>query len=59
MKETAYGLMVMLGEIQNEMNKNGTPPTLEEINALYEMAVEISDYFEDIEDSIVKQKVAL
>lgn len=46
MKEKAYALMVMLGEIQNEMMKGYEPPTLDEINELYDLAVEINDYFE-------------
>ena len=46
-KELSYRLMVMLGEIQNELNRGGEPVTLSEINELYGMASELNDYFEN------------
>ena len=45
--ETAYSLMVMLGEIQNDMNRSEEPITMEEINELYGKAVEINEYFNE------------
>ena len=41
--EKAYALMVMLGEIKNEMEKGGDPVSLEEIDALYGLASEINE----------------
>lgn len=46
-KELSYKLMVMLGEIQNELNRGGEPVTLDEIGELYGMASELNAYFED------------
>lgn len=46
-KEISYRLMVMLGEIQNELNRGGEPVTPSEINELYGMASELNDYFEN------------
>lgn len=34
-KDTAYGLMIALGEIQNEMERGEDPATIDEIRALY------------------------
>ena len=46
-KELSYRLMVMLGEIQNELNRGGESVTLDEIDELYGMASELNAYFED------------
>lgn len=46
-KELAYELMVMLGELQNELNRGGEPVTLGEIDELYSIASELNAYFED------------
>ena len=46
-KEISYRLMVMLGEIQNELNRGGEPVSLDEINGLYDMASQLNDYFEN------------
>ena len=46
-KELSYRLMVMLGEIQNELNRGGELVTLDEIDELYGMASELNAYFED------------
>lgn len=49
--DIAYGLMVMLGEIQNELAKGGNQVTIDEINELYGMAVELNDYFDGLTES--------
>lgn len=46
--DIAYGLMVMLGEIQNELMKGGDQVTIDEIGELYGMAIELNDYFEGL-----------
>jgi hypothetical protein len=46
-KEAAYELMVMLGEIKNEMERGGETATEEEISALYEKASVVYQYFEN------------
>lgn len=46
-QEISYRLMVMLGEIQNELNRGGEPVSLDEINELYGMASQLNDYFEN------------
>ena len=46
-QEISYRLMVMLGEIQNELNRGGEPVSLDEINELYDMASQLNDYFEN------------
>ena len=46
--DTAYGLMVMLGEIQNELMRGGGPVTIDEVDELYGMAVELNDYFDSL-----------
>lgn len=43
--EIAYGLMVMIGDIQNDYMKGEEPITIEEIDELYGMAVQLNDYF--------------
>ena len=45
MKKIAYGLVIALGEIQNDMRRGNEPPTEEEIDALYEEASKINEYF--------------
>ena len=46
-KELSYRLMVMLGEIQNELNRSDEPVTLDEIDELYGMASKLNAHFED------------
>lgn len=46
-KETAYGLMLIIGTIIDEMNKGGIPPTKNEMNDMYNLAVELNEYFEE------------
>ena len=46
-KNKAYGLMVMLGEIENELRRGGDAVTLDEIQSMGELASEINQYFED------------
>ena len=41
----AEGLVIALGEIQNDMRRGNEPPTEEEIDALYEEASKINEYF--------------
>ena len=43
---TAYGLMLYLGTIQDEMSKGGMPPSKNEVNDMYNLAVELNEYFE-------------
>jgi hypothetical protein len=43
--EKAYGLMVMLGTIIDEMKKGEESVTLEELEELYDMATEINEHF--------------
>ena len=45
-KDTAYGLMLIIGTIQDEMSKGGEAPTEEEVNQMYDLAVELNEYFE-------------
>ncbi len=44
--DLAYQLMIMLGEIQNEMKKGGDTISISEIDELYNMASEIYNHFE-------------
>jgi hypothetical protein len=46
-KNTAYGLMLIIGTIQDEMNKGGEGPTMEEVDNMYDLAVELNEYFEE------------
>jgi hypothetical protein len=45
--ESAYKLLVMLGEISGEMSRGGEPATEKEINELYGYATEVYEYFEN------------
>lgn len=47
MKSVAYALMVMLGEIQNAVNKGNNTIAECEINELCDMATQLNDYFEE------------
>ena len=47
--DLAYGLMLTIGTIQDEMNKGGEPPSLEEIDNLYGLASDLNEWFEDNE----------
>ena len=47
--DLAYGLMLTIGTIQDEMNKGGAPPSLEEIDNLYGLASDLNEWFEDNE----------
>lgn len=47
MTDIAYALMVMLGEIQNDINHGENTISQSEIDELYDMAVEIHDFFEN------------
>ena len=49
--DIAYGLMVMLGEIHNELMRGGDPVTIDEIDKLYGMAVKLNDYFDSLTES--------
>ena len=42
----AYGLVLILGTIRDEMNKGGIPPTEEEVDSLYDLVTELNEYFE-------------
>lgn len=42
-KELSYKLMVMLGEIQNELKRGGEPVSLKEIDMLYSIASELNN----------------
>lgn len=45
--ESAYALMVMLGDIDNEFAQgNAEPVSYEEIQELYDLASKVNDYFE-------------
>ena len=44
--DIAYGLMITIGEIQNDMNRGDMSVTKEEIDNLYDMATDINEYFE-------------
>ena len=50
-RNIAYGLMVMLGDIQNELMRGGDPVTIDEIDKLYGMATQLSDYFDSLNES--------
>ena len=43
----AYGLMVYIGAIQDEMNKGGEAPSKNEVDDMYSLAVELNEYFEE------------
>lgn len=45
--DIAYGLMLTLGTIQDEMNKGGQAPTKEEVDNMYALAVDLNEYFEE------------
>lgn len=45
-RETAYGLMLILGTIQDEMNKGGEAPNKWEVDSMYNLAANINAYFE-------------
>ena len=45
-KNTAYGLMLIIGTIQDEMSKGGEAPSKEEVDNMYDLAVELNEYFE-------------
>lgn len=45
--QIAYALMVMLGEIQNEMERGGEAVTLDEIKEMYGMASKLNDHFSE------------
>lgn len=47
MKNVSYALMVMLGEIQNAVNKGDNTISVSEINELCDMATQLNDYFEE------------
>lgn len=46
-KNIAYGLMLIIGTIQDEMNKGGEAPTKEEVDSMYDLAVDLNEYFEE------------
>lgn len=46
-KNTAYGLMLIIGTIQDEMSKGGEAPSKEEVDNMYDLAVSLNEYFED------------
>ena len=45
-KELAEGLVLMLGEIQNELNRDGDEVTIDEVNELYNLASELNALLE-------------
>lgn len=47
MENVAYTLMVMLGEIQNNVVKGDNTISVEEINELCDMATQLNEYFEN------------
>lgn len=49
--DIAYGLMIMLGDIQNELMKGGDLVTIGEVDELYGMAVQLNDYFDGLNES--------
>lgn len=46
-EEKAYRLMVMLGEIKNELERGGEPVTLKEIEELYGLASDINEFLDE------------
>lgn len=46
-KSVAYALMLMLGTIQDEMRKGGPAPNEDEVDAMYGLAVDLNEYFEE------------
>jgi hypothetical protein len=46
-KNIAYGLMLYLGTIQDEMSKGGMSPSKNEVDSMYNLAVELNEYFEE------------
>ena len=46
-KNIAYGLMLTLGTIQDEMSKGGAAPSKEEVDSMYDLAVDLNEYFEE------------
>lgn len=47
-QELSYQLMVVLGDIQNEMQRDdGEPITIEDIDYLYGLATQLYDYFDE------------
>lgn len=46
-KNVAYGLMLIIGTIQDEMSKGGTAPSKEEVDSMYDLAVDLNEYFEE------------
>lgn len=49
-KKAAYDLMHFLGAIQDEMNKGGEAPSKNEVNFMYDLAVDLNEYFDTEED---------
>lgn len=49
-KDLAYGLMLTLGTIQDEMNKGGDAPTKEEVDNMYDLAFELYELLDDEDD---------
>lgn len=47
-QSSAYQLMLMLGEIQNKLNRGGEAVSVDEINEMYGLACELNDYFEAV-----------
>ena len=47
MHSLAYGLMVMLGEIENDIDKGQAQVSKKEVAEMYGMAIELSEYFEN------------
>lgn len=46
-KESAYGLMLIIGTIIDEMHKGGIPPTKNEMDNMYDLAISLNEYFEE------------
>ena len=49
-KDIAYGIMLILGTIQDEMNKGGEAPSKEEVDNMYDLASELYELLDDEDD---------
>ena len=49
-KNAACDLMHFLSTIQDEMNKGGEAPSKNEVDFMYDLAVEINEYFDSEDD---------
>lgn len=49
-RQTAHDLMLYLESIQDEMSKGGEAPSENEVDFMYDLAVDLHEYFESDED---------